>query len=295
MAKLATDDPGGRDDARAICTIGGGLGSDVRPGGGALVVAQDSYESYPAGSQLNGQNGGTGWTGPYVVTSALATNVTVTNQNLSYAGGQVSVNGGSRAVSIAGPADSNNLITRSFAAQTGSPVYFSFLYNTNSTAEAFLQFGLESGNTAEPNASVGVQGIAGNGGGAEGFFARVPNAGNTTFATSGINANQTYFVVARVSKGTGSTTYNVVDLFVNPTSLNESTPTLTATNAAGTGVSTFDNFVLRTARTDAGSIYNFDQLTIGTTYADVVPVPEPASVGLLALAGAGLLARRRRA
>jgi hypothetical protein len=265
------------------------LASEAR----AVIIAQDSFESYAAGSQLNGQTGGSGFSGAYVVPSALQSNVTVVNQSLNYAGGDVVVNGGSRAVRVTGAADSSPLISRSFAAQTGSPVYFSFLYNTNTTAEAFLQFGLANGAAGEPQASVGLQGIAGSGGGAEGFFARVPNAGTTTFATSGINANQTYFVVGRISQGSGSSTYNVVDLFVNPTSLNESTPTLSATAAANTGVSTFDNFMLRTARTDVGSLYNFDQLTIGTTFADVVPIPEPTTAAAAA-AGVGLLLIRRR-
>jgi hypothetical protein len=257
------------------------------------VIASDSFESYSAGSQLDGQNGGTGFTNPYAVTAAKTTNVTVINKNLGYNGGSVSVDGGSNAVQVAGIADSNNLITRTIPTQTGSPVYFGFLYNTNSTAEAFLQFGLENGSTAEPHASVGVQGIAGNGGGAEGFFARVPNAGTTAYSTSGLSANTTYYLVGRVSKGAGSSTYNVMDLFLNPTSLDESTPTLTATNAAGTGVGTFDNFVLRTARTDASSLYDFDNLTIGTTFADVVPAPEPGTLGLLGVCAVGMLRRRR--
>jgi hypothetical protein len=258
------------------------------------VIASDSFESYAAGSQLSGQSGGTGFTNGYSVTAANTANVTVVNKHLSYSGGAVSVDGGSNAVQVAGAADSNNLVTRTIPAQTGSPLYFGFLYNTSSTAEAFLQFGLENGSAAEPNASVGVQGISGNGGGAEGFFARVPNAGNTAFASSGLSANTTYFLVGRISKGAGSNTYNVVDLYVNPTSLDESAPTLTATNAANSGVGTFDNFVLRAARTDAGSLYDFDNLTIGTTFADVVPAPEPGTLGLLGMVAVGMLRRKRR-
>ena len=257
---------------------------------GATVIASDTFESYAPASQLGGQSGGTGFTNAYVVPSALATNVTVVNQSLNYSGGSITVNGGGRAVRVTGAADSNELISRSFAPQTGSPVYFSFLYNTGTTTEAFLQFGLSSQAVAEPQASVGLQGIAGGGAGAEGFFAR---AGATTLATSGIAANTTYLVVGRVSRGAGSNAYNVVDLFVNPTSLSESTPTLTATGPANTGASSFSSFILRTARTDAGSQYNFDNLTIGTTFADVVP--EPGALGLLALGGLGLLARRRHA
>jgi MYXO-CTERM domain-containing protein len=257
------------------------------------VIASDSFESYAPGSQLNGQNGGTGFSNGYGVTASKTTNVTVVSKSLSYTGGAVSVDGGSNAVQVAGSADSNNLVTRAIPVQTGSPVYFGFLYNTNSTTEAFLQFGLENGSTAEPHASVGVQGIAGNGGGAEGFFARVPNAGNTTYTSSGLSADTTYYLVGRISKGAGSSTYNVVDLFLNPTSLDESSPTLTATNAAGSGVSQFDNFVLRTARTDAGSLYDFDQLTIGTTFADVVPAPEPGALGVLGVCAVAVGRRRR--
>jgi hypothetical protein len=259
------------------------------------VIASDDFESYAAGSQLSGQSGATGFTGPYAVTAANSSNVTVVNKSLSYSGGIVGVNGGSNAVQVAGVADSNDLIVRPIATQSGSPVYFGFLYSTNSTTEAFLQFGLENGSAGDPNASVGVQGNAANGTGAEGFFARVPNAPATTVhASSGITAGTTYYVVGRISKGAGSSTYNTVDLFVNPTSLDESSPTLTATNVANAGVSSFNNFVLCTARTDAGSLYDFDNLTIGTTFADVVPTPEPGCLGLLGLSGLGLLRRSRR-
>jgi len=51
-----------------------------------VVIASDNFESYPAGSQLEsgangspgtGQNGGTGWTGPYNIDDARKTNATV--------------------------------------------------------------------------------------------------------------------------------------------------------------------------------------------------------------------------
>jgi hypothetical protein len=38
----------------------------------------------------------------------------------------------------------------------------------------------------------------------------------------------------------------------------------------------------------------FDELRYGTTLGDVVPVPEPATLGLMALGGVGLVAMRRR-
>lgn len=267
------------------------LGGGARLALGSLI-ASDSFESYTSGTQLSGQNGGTGFDAGYAVTAALVSNVTVTSPGLSYSGGFITVNGGNRAARVTGAADSNNLVTRSFAAQSGNPIYFSFLYSTSSAStEAFLQFGLESGNAAEPNASVGVQGMNGNSANADAFFVRVPNGGNSAFSQTALNSNQTYFAVGRISRGTGSSTYNVVDLFLNPTNVDESSPTLTASSTAGSGVASFDNFVLRTARTDAGVTYTFDQLTIGTTYLDVVPEPSMLSVAGLAILG---LRRRRR-
>jgi hypothetical protein len=43
---------------------------------------------------------------------------------------------------------------------------------------------------------------------------------------------------------------------------------------------------------DAGDQYTFDNVTIGTTYADVVP--EPSTLGIAGLAAAAFLLRRRQ-
>lgn len=42
-----------------------------------------------------------------------------------------------------------------------------------------------------------------------------------------------------------------------------------------------------------GKGYTIDELRFGDTFADVAPVPEPASMGLLAVGGLALLRRRR--
>ena len=280
-----------------IAILAGGLVLAMNAAAGAAGVAQDTFESYTPGSQLNGQNGGTGFTGPYVVDPNLLANVTVTTRALNYANGSVASNGGSNAVSIADAANSNNLISRPFTAQTGT-VYYSFLLTSNSagTEDDFFQVGLSGTATGEPPVSVGASFQTSPGAGPMQYYARVPaGAANASFGTTPVNYNgtATNFLVAKVSKVNGSSTYNQVDLFVNPSSGTEPTATITRTAAADAAgePASLSNFIFRTARLDAGDLYTFDNLTIGTTYADVVPVPEPASAGLLALAATGLLAQ----
>lgn len=272
------------------------IGGSARHGQAAILAA-DSFEAYTAGATLNGNTGGSGFAGAYTIGNSitdpfpnLASRVTVVDKNLSYSSGSVFVDGGSKAVEIAGAANSNALIARSLAnPATGGPIYFSFLYQTSSTTEAFLQFGLHNSLTSEPNASIGVQGNSGGGLGDEAFFARI---GGTNTYGSAIAADTTYFVVGKIS-AVSSSNYNRVELFFNPSSDIEGTPTLTAN---GTGsLSAFDSFVVRTARTDAGNFYYFDALTIGNTFADVVPIPEPATwVVLLSLPVLALVRIRRQ-
>lgn len=259
----------------------------------AAILASDSFETYATGATLHNNNGGTGFTSAYAVPSTLQSSVQVVPRNLLYSNGSVFVNGGANAVAVTGTANNDALIARSLSPITGTPVYFSFLLNLSSTAEAFLQFGLGNSLTGEPNASIGLQGNAGSGNGSQAFFARIPNAGDNDYQGTGIAANTTYFVVGKITAS--GTNYNQVDLFFNPSSNIEGSPTLTA-SATGT-ISSFDSFVLRTARTDSNAVYTFDALTIGTTYSSVVPIPEPSMVALgvlVPLAYLGIRWRRYR-
>ena len=263
-------------------------------GAGAAPIASDDFESYAVG-QLHGKNGGAGFAGPYVVDAALLTNPQVVNQSLNYSGGAVTVNGGTKAARFFDVANSNNLISRPFASQGSDPVYFSFLYRTNNpsaTSEDFVQIGLSDVTTGEPKTSVGSANTATGNAPPPVFFVRVPNAGTAVPSTTTLVENTTYLVVGKASKGAGSSTYNRIDLYVNPTTLTEPVAaTATGTSAAGTGAASVSNLIVRTARLDAGDEYFLDNVTIGTSYGDVVP--EPGALGLLG-AGAGLFLRNRR-
>ncbi|HEX8916319.1 MAG TPA: PEP-CTERM sorting domain-containing protein, partial [Humisphaera sp.] len=264
----------------------------------ATVIATDNFESYAPGSQLAGQSGGTGFNAPYVSDNPPA--AVAGGGGLSYANGAVSIGGGSvalqlvpattGAVSNAGGAADNGTLARTFSNQT-DPIYFRFLLRTNNTGgNEFLQVGLSNQAAAEPNASVGVAGATAD---VFNYFVRIPGGtGNQVVSSTLFAPNTTDLVVGKVSKTAGSTNYNRIDLYVNPSTGTEP-GTATATRTGDSGQSGFTTFNFRTARFQPGDVYTIDGLVLGTTYADVVPVPEPASAALAA-AGAGLLLLRRR-
>jgi hypothetical protein len=268
----------------------------------AAVIAADGFETYTAGTQLQGGTGGGGFVGQWVVDPADTAGVTVVAQQLDYNAGSLNIDGGNNALRVAGVADSNNLAVRQFPAQSTGPLYFSFLLRTDTaslTNEDFIQVGLSDVPTNEPKISVGSgDNTAPND--SPTFFARVPTgAANSDASTTAPQADVTYLVVGKASKTGGSNTFNRIDLFLNPTSdVEPGTPDADFTFAAnGTGtVGSLQYFNIRTARTDSGDQYLFDNVTIATSFADAVSgvVPEPSTAALVGLAAAGLLARRRR-
>lgn len=269
----------------------------------AAPIAFENFESYAAGVQLEsgangssgtGLNGGTGFTSAWNIDDAFKTNVTTVATSLIYSNGALTIDGGLIAARFVDAANSNQLFSRAFASQSDT-VFFSFLYRTtnpSATSEDFVQIGLSDVAAAEPKASVGSANTATGNTPPPQFFARVPNGGATGQSSVTTLENTTYFVVAKIAKVSGSSTYNEVNLYLNPDSFSEpGTATATATSTAGTGAATMSNFILRTARLEAGDSYLVDELRIGTTYADVIPEPGTA---LLALGGLAVLAARRR-
>ena len=106
------------------------------------------------------------------------------------------------------------------------------------------------------------------------------------------NVNDVIFVVGSYTFNTGTTTDDVSKLWINPSSssFGGSEPAGALTSTAGTDLGSIPSFVLfeRSTAEPAGIIA--DELRFGTSYADVTPVPEPASSFCIGLGVLGLVA-----
>ena len=98
----------------------------------------------------------------------------------------------------------------------------------------------------------------------------------------------TAFLLYRISFSAAGET---VQFFANSVPGNQPvTPTLTFSVPEGSFASTFTNIRFQSGDQPA----NFDEVRIGTTYADVTPVPEPTAVAAMGAGALALLRRRRR-
>ncbi|MCK4564826.1 MAG: PEP-CTERM sorting domain-containing protein [Verrucomicrobia bacterium] len=112
-----------------------------------------------------------------------------------------------------------------------------------------------------------------------------PTAGAATVNPS-ISHAGLHFVVSELNLDTGALTS-----WFNPTDLTDVAGTA-ANTASVTGlINDLVSFGFSLGSDEAGTI---DEIRIGTTIGDVTPIPEPASLGLIAFFGAAALFIRRR-
>lgn len=242
------------------------------------MLAYDSF-NYAAGQQLVGNNGGTGFGGAYTGPTAA----------LVVSPGSTYTDSGGRRLTVAGNAGpyagNNNGVFRSLSnipTTTGSTLYVSFLMQLNqNTGYAGLSFISGGGETLF---------LGRPGGAAAGTTLGIDPLGGTAVRATGADPLVLSLLVFRIDFLGGTEN---ISLFVNPTLGTE--PGTASATTTKTNQLNVDSFRIQSA--DAGTL---DELRFGTTYADVMPftaVPEPASVALVLLGGAGMVAviRRRRA
>jgi hypothetical protein len=129
-------------------------------------------------------------------------------------------------------------------------------------------------------------------------------AAGTTYFSGDLAAAANLFVVVRYTSGATAGTGGLSELWVNPSSATFGAAV--APGADGGTIGTFsatgindhvDSFLIGggLATGAAPNETNIDEIRIGTTWADVTSVPEPASLGLLSIGAVGLFRRRRSA
>jgi hypothetical protein len=253
----------------------------------AALIAQDDFESYTAGATVIGGNGGAGWSSAWAQNNTATLPTTLATQNAISA-----AYGNSLELGYTG--ENRNVIQREFPAQTGA-VYLGFVFKTTSDwASDFFQLYVNANNTTSTSATGGTQDNA--------FSAGILNeAANRYFvrkgsATAGVgstnndgnhNASAEHLLVVKLSKSLGGAgdIYDQVALWVDQTTEGAPNASLGAadlgfssgtTPALGASLSVLH---VRLSSLEAGDRAFLDNVSVGTTYADVVP--EPGSIFML--------------
>ena len=123
-------------------------------------------------------------------------------------------------------------------------------------------------------------------------IAKTTATGSGLAYSSGLTVGDTIFVVASYEFTSGANS-DIVSMWINPDANSFSTGIAPAADLTASSASIADqnllSIALRNVNTVGNPAFQLDELRVGTTWADVVPVavPEPASVGVL---GLGLLA-----
>jgi hypothetical protein len=269
--------------------LGGALALSLASSASALLIASEDFNYALAnGTSISGLNGGTGWDEVYPAPSATA----ALQNGLSFPG--IVSSGQAMEMQVNANLSTNG---RNWDTAVANGTYwYSLLVNPTTslapaTPAARGTFGLFQ-NSADNQNGFGFR--IDNNAGSPQFKAwtRTQAAGANIDFLGGYN--QTYLVLGRVIVGAVNTTS---DLWVFDTS--DVLPTSVA--AAGTVQSS----QTQTTGTLNAAMYarlfsnsapiSFDEIKLGTTFEDVMPIPEPSTyAALAALASLGFVLARKR-
>lgn len=190
-----------------------------------------------------------------------------------------------------------------FESQNSGTVFYSFLLNVTANSTTTGQY-LGGFTTSAAPTTTATSGFAYRRDTVDttkfnlGIVGKATNATvNTAFDSTQLSLNSVNLIVISHTFVAGSNN-DITSLYINPTSFGGSapTPTLTLVNSASDAASISAFYLFQAA--SATPFVQFDELRIGTTWADVTPlaVPEPGTWTLL-IGGFGLamfLAKARR-
>jgi hypothetical protein len=248
----------------------------------ATIISSESFEGKTVGS-LSGQGGGVGWANSWTAESGI----NVSQGGLNYSNGNVSVFGGDRKLSLNSPAD-GLAFSRQFAQSTTGTTYMSMLFQAGSVPDRSqdtifmlvnndLLSDVSSGFRMTPSDSANRAFVSGH----------AILGGGFSYSTGGGEVIQgaTNLLVARLYVSPIGT--ERVDFWFNPSSLDEASNTASTINTTAISGFTrsflmFGTFGLNQSGPDE---YFMDEIKIGSTWSDVVAVPEPSSILLVFATG----------
>jgi hypothetical protein len=258
--------------------------SDAR----AALLAEETFSSYPAGSNLAGANGGTGWSDAWAVGASQDYLNQVRNNVFSfgpYPGYTPSTT----------PAESQGNYLNLAAGFGGPSFNYAERFLDTSGGGTFGSAGLLTTNSASQTA-IGADGTTvwgsllyqNNGQ----FWLRNPGVVDNQFPLPNSGGDGTVaLALYRIDYASGPDT---LSLWINP-DLSTWTPSSTPTSTA-TGDFAFNKFIWVESANDSEN--RVDDIRFGTTAADVVPVntaiPEPVTAASLGVVGLAMGLRRRR-
>lgn len=270
------------------------VGSAFSSANAALLAYEgfDYQASTPeAATTFMGQSGGSGFTGNWY--SGGAASRPVLPGSLSYPNSVAyTPTGNSAQITTAGEFFANqsrNLDTSAtLLANAGNSRYISFLLKSDGPSTNYSQFGLANqvGGNNSPRVTLGINGTSFR---LEASGASAAAGSSLTFGTATLGT--TYLFVGKiVNDGLGQSV----------ASMNVYAPGAIVPSTEGTYqavTSSFTSFDINRIWGYQGtnSAITVDEFRIGDTYADVVAVPEPSTVGLVGMGALALATRRRRA
>jgi hypothetical protein len=104
----------------------------------------------------------------------------------------------------------------------------------------------------------------------------------------------THHIVSLLSKDVGSSTFNRLDVWLNPVFGDSANPDLSTTQAVNNGLGSFNQIGFRSAFLDSGDEILIDNLRLSTTWNEAMNIPEPATLVLLGIGFAGIGLRYRK-
>ncbi|NOU19685.1 MAG: T9SS type A sorting domain-containing protein [Bacteroidales bacterium] len=242
--------------------------------GQAILTETFSYAT-PAYIGGNGAVGtsSNGWT-THSITTGQTTTVDINDVSLSYTGLVAST--GNKVYLFSNANATSRDINTAFTS-TATTLYFSALANIvdnsqiNTTGDYFMSFGASSGSSAGSlGGRLGAKSV--NGGLNFRFVIQNTSGGTPTWTDNGsdLSFGTTYLVVVKYDRTAIPT---AATMWVNPATLGSTEPAGSVSNNSGTStVTTLGSVCLRNSATTPK--VEIDEIRVGTTFADVTPVPD---------------------